>query len=81
MDFERGLLVIGLILILVILFNVVLYFAFTSRSTRQQLRMLGKLAQRARNPWQSEDEALAELRKRITELESGEDDEQEPQSR
>ncbi|HEY71419.1 MAG TPA: hypothetical protein G4O08_12640 [Anaerolineae bacterium] len=81
MDTGRVLLITGLILILVIVFNVILYFASTSRSTRQQLRIIGKLAKQARNPWQSEDEALAELRERITELESVEDDEQEePQS-
>ena len=67
----------GLVLILVIIFNVILYFASTSRSTRQQLRIIGKLAKQARNPWQNEDRDLAELRKRITELESDQDEEQE----
>jgi hypothetical protein len=81
MDAGRVLLITGLILILVIIFNIILYFASTSRSTRQQLRIIGKLAKRARNPWQNEDQALVELRERITELERVKDDEQEePQS-
>jgi hypothetical protein len=81
MDTGNALLITGLILILVIIFNVILYFASTSRSTHQQLRIIGKLAKQARNPWQKEDRALAELRERITELGSVKDDEQEePQS-
>ena len=75
MDTGRVLLITGLVLILVIIFNVILYFASTSRSTRQQLRIIGKLAKQARNPWQNEDRDLAELRKRITELESDQDEE------
>ena len=77
METGRVLIITGLVLILVIVFNVILYFASTSRSTRQQLRIIGKLAKQARNPWQNEDRALAELRKRITDLESVQDDEQE----
>jgi hypothetical protein len=81
MDTGRVMLITGLILILVIIFNVILYFASTSRSTRHQLRIIGKLAKQAKNPWQNEDQALAELRERITELESVKDDEEEePQS-
>ncbi len=77
METGRVLIITGLVLILVIVFNVILYFASTSRSTRQQLRIIGKLAKQARNPWHKEDRALAELRKRITDLESVQDDEQE----
>ena len=79
MDVGRGLLIIGVILLLVVVFNVILYFVFTSRATRQQLRLLGRLVQQARNPLQSQDETLSELRERIQELEGGENAEQESQ--
>jgi hypothetical protein len=77
MDFGRGLWVIGVILVLVIVFNVILYYAFSSRSTRHQLRLLSRLMQRAKNPWQSQDETLSELRERVQKLEGGEDADQE----
>ncbi len=75
---ESGYLIVCIVIVLVVLFNVGLIFSLTSPATREQLRLLTKLAQRSRNPWQSQNEDLSELRDRIAKLEKPDDDTEEP---
>lgn len=59
---------VALIILAVVLFNVGLLYSLLSGSARTQWDMLRRLAQRSRNPWQREDDALRELRSRSARL-------------
>ena len=65
---EKVALVIGLTLLIVIGVNVALYFAFRDRSLPHQIELFRRAAQRARNPWQDEDDALGELSNLVAQL-------------
>jgi hypothetical protein len=65
---EKVTLVIGLTLIIVIGINVVLFFAFRDRSLPHQIDMFRQAAQRARDPWKDEDEALMKLAELVSKL-------------
>lgn len=73
---SKGILIVCIILLLVVLFNVGLIVSLTSPATREQLRMFTKLAQRARNPWQSQNDGFSELRDRVAKLERPDDAEE-----
>ncbi len=75
---SKGIVIVCIILVLVVLFNIGLIISLTSPATREQLRMLTKLAQRARNPWQSQNDGFSELRDRVAKLEMHDDDAEEP---
>ncbi len=59
---------VGLILALVVLVNLGLIYSLISGSAAAQWDMVRRIAERTRNPWQSEDEALSELRERADRL-------------
>ncbi|MGA9533269.1 MAG: hypothetical protein WBR18_11180 [Anaerolineales bacterium] len=58
----------------VLLFNIGLIFGLRSGATQEQIEMIRKAVGRARNPWSSEDEALAALRKSVAGLKPEETD-------
>jgi hypothetical protein len=74
MEFDSGYLIVCIGLILVVLFNVGLIYALTSPATREQLRMLTKLARTSRNPLRSQNDQLSELRERVSKLDSSSSD-------
>jgi hypothetical protein len=65
---EKVTLVIGLTLLIVIGANVLLYFSFRDRSLPHQIELFRRAAQRARNPWQDEDDDLGELSNLVAKL-------------
>jgi hypothetical protein len=74
MEFDSGYLIVCIGLILVVLFNVGLIYSLTSPATREQLRMLTKLARTSRNPLRSQNDQLSELRERVSKLDSSSSD-------
>lgn len=75
-------LVIGLTLLIVIGVNVLIYFSVTRKGTIGQIELLRRAAKQARNPWEVEDNALAELSKLVADLKEnssqGKDDDRAP---
>jgi hypothetical protein len=53
---------------LAVLVNAILLVSVARSGLRQQIRMLREAAQRARDPWGSEQKALEELSRRVAEL-------------
>lgn len=74
--FESGWLIVGLIGIAVLLFNVGLIIGLRSGATQQQIEMIRKAMGKAKNPWSTEDEALAALRRSVAGLEGTKADEE-----
>jgi hypothetical protein len=70
MDLERAFLVICLTIAAVVVFNVILYLAFRRGDEVTTINLLRNAAQRARNPWQDEDDALQELSELVSNLKS-----------
>ena len=75
-------LVIGLTLLIVVGVNVLIYFSVTRKNTIGQIELLRRAAKQARNPWEVEDNALAELSKLVADLKEnssqGKDDDRAP---
>jgi hypothetical protein len=61
MDMDRALLVICLTVGVVILINVMIYLSLRRGNEVTTVDLFRKAAERARNPWQDEDDALREL--------------------
>jgi hypothetical protein len=78
MEFDSGYLIVCLGIVLVILFNVGLVYSLTSPSTREQLRMLTKLARSSRDPLKPQNNLFSELRDRVSKLEDSMSDDDEP---
>jgi hypothetical protein len=68
MDFTRALIIVGLALGLVVVINLGLYLLLTRKNTFFEIDLFRKAAGRARQPWQSEDDALEELSERVKHL-------------
>jgi len=60
--------VILLALGLVVLINGVMLLSFSRSRLSEQIRLLRRATQQARDPWKSEDQALEELGRRVSEL-------------
>lgn len=67
-DTENVLLVVCLTLFLVIGINAALYVSLRGGGTQTQIDLFRRAAQRARQPWKEEDEALQELSERVAAL-------------
>ena len=78
MEFDSGYLIVCIGLVLVVLFNVGLIYSLTSPATREQLRMLTKLARTSRNPLSPQNDQLSELRERVSKLDNNRSDPDEP---
>jgi hypothetical protein len=61
MDTGRAAIVICVTLFLVIGFNAAIYVAFVRKNRVSQIELMRRAAQRARDPWQSENDDLEEL--------------------
>ncbi|MEJ2265096.1 MAG: hypothetical protein P8X95_16750 [Anaerolineales bacterium] len=68
MNTEKAIIVVCLTLFIVIGFNAAIFLSFRRRGTRGQIDMFREAAQRVKDPWKDEDEALEELSKRVASL-------------
>ena len=74
MDLSKAGLVICMTLVIVIGINIFIYVAATRRNTAGEIEMMRTAFKRARNPWQTEDNALAELSKLVADFKDQEKD-------
>ena len=77
MDYSKAALVVCLTLIIVIGFNIILYISATRDKSASTIEMLQRASQRARDPWENEDNNLEELSRIVSTLKnkvSGEKD-------
>jgi hypothetical protein len=77
-DFEKLLLVICLTVLIVAGLNALAYAALRRGNEANMIELTRKAAQRARNPWQDEEQALQELSRLVTSLKETEANKQEP---
>lgn len=70
MDTSKVPLVLCLTLVIVIGINAALYVSLRGGSTAGQIELFRRAAQRARQPWKDEEDALNELSKRVAALKS-----------
>jgi uncharacterized membrane protein affecting hemolysin expression len=68
MDTSRAVIVICVTLFLVIGFNAAIYVAFVRKNSVSQIELMRRAAQRARDPWQSENDDLEELSRLVKQL-------------
>lgn len=74
MEMDRALLVVCLTVGAVILFNVMIYLSLRRGKGVTSVDLMRRAAQRARNPWQDEDDALRELSEIVSGLRSGKEE-------
>jgi hypothetical protein len=70
METSKIFLVICLTVAIVVGVNGLLLFSLRRKNLAQQFNLLRKASQRARQPWQTEDQALEELSRRVAELQA-----------
>lgn len=68
MDSGRVVLIICLTIIGVVILNAVLYLALRRGQEANMINLLRKAAERARDPWNDEADALEELSRRVADL-------------
>jgi hypothetical protein len=68
MDIDRVTLVVCLTVAAVIAFNVMIYLSLRRGNEVTTVDLMRKAAQRARNPWKDEDDALQELSDLVSDL-------------
>jgi cell division protein FtsB len=68
MESDNILLVICLTLFLVVGLNAAIFVSLRGGGTQTQIELFRRAAQRARQPWKDEDEALQELSRRVAAL-------------
>ncbi len=68
MDLSKAALVILLTLMLVVVINLGIYYSVSRKNTIGQIELLRRAANRAKNPWQSEDNNLSELSRLVKEI-------------
>lgn len=73
MDPGRALIVVGITLVVVILFNVGIYLSARGERTINQVELLRRAGRRFRNPWGVEDKMLDELSQAAAKLREEED--------
>ena len=78
MDLSKGVLVICLILLIVVGINAALYVTLRRGNEAGQIELFRRAAQRAREPWKEEDDALQELSRRVAGLKRAEPEADEP---
>jgi hypothetical protein len=61
MDYSKAAVVVCLTLIIVIGFNIILYVSATRDKSAGTIELLRRASQRARHPWEKEDNDLEEL--------------------
>ncbi len=68
MHVERAALVIGLTILVVVVFNVMIYLAWRDKSLSEMVNMFRRAAQSANDPWKDEDASLSELNQLVKQL-------------
>lgn len=68
MDTGRAAIVICVTLFLVIGINAAIYAALVRKNSVSQIELMRRAAERARDPWRSEDEDLKELSRLVSQL-------------
>ena len=68
MDYSKVILVVSLTILIVVGFNLVIYFAYGRKNSGGTVDLLRNAAKRARDPWEQEDAQLQELSKRVAQL-------------
>ena len=76
MDFSRAFVIVGIALVLVILFNVAIYFGYGRKNSRNEFNDMIKAMKKMRSPWEEEDKDLNELSRRVAALKKDLDDDQ-----
>jgi hypothetical protein len=77
MDVSKALIVIGIILIVVIGFNVVIYFSARGKHSINEIDILQKATKKIRHPWDDEETMLSELSQRVKKLQANTSDQEE----
>jgi hypothetical protein len=65
MDIQSVMIVVGVTLVLVIGFNLAIFFSYGRKDSPNEFQMLRNAVRRMKNPWQVEEEALAELSEKV----------------
>jgi len=68
MDFSRAFVIVAIALVVVILFNVGIYFGYGRKNSRNEYNDMIKTMKQMRNPWKEEDDNLQELSQRVAAL-------------
>ena len=68
MDFSKAFIIVGIALVVVILFNVGIYFGYARKNSRNEYNDMINVMKNARNPWGEEDANLKELSRRVDSL-------------
>lgn len=68
MDADRAIIIAVITILVVILFNVMLYLSLRRGNEITSIDMVRRAARRARAPWKDEDDALEELSKLVNKL-------------
>ena len=68
MDFSKAFIIVGIALVVVILFNVGIYFGYARKNSRNEFNDMINVMKNARNPWSEEDANLQELSRRVGSL-------------
>ncbi len=68
MDTTKIVLVVCITLAIVAVLNAAIYAMLRRRDEAGQIELFQRAVRRSRQPWQSEDDALAELSRRVDEL-------------
>jgi hypothetical protein len=68
MDFSKAFVIVGIALVVVILFNVGIYFGYARKNSRNEYNDMINVMKNARNPWSEEDANLKELSRRVDSL-------------
>jgi hypothetical protein len=68
MDFSKAFVIVGIALVVVILFNIGIYFGYARKNSRNEFNDMINVMKNARNPWEEEDANLKELSKRVDAL-------------
>ena len=68
MDFSKAFLIVGIALVVVILFNVGIYYGYARKNSHNEFNDMIDVMKHARNPWEEEDANLRELSQRVKAL-------------
>ena len=68
MDFSKAFVIVGIALVVVILFNVGIYFGYARKNSRNEFNDMINVMKNTRNPWSEEDANLKELSRRVDSL-------------
>jgi site-specific DNA-adenine methylase len=68
MDFSKAFVIVAIALVVVVLFNVGIYFGYARKNSRNEFNDMIDVMKNIRNPWSEEDASLEELSRRVDSL-------------